>query len=160
MEEIHLLTTVNKGISYHKICIWYYLFTEKVQREVSGCLFYETEFVLLQNFSSPHKRFIHSFIHSFERESRMEWRRGLGKSRLCWGLSPTWGLTTGDRDHDLSQNQDSDARPTGPLRCPRIHFSVAIPSGYFRIIVGFGIIIFLLFFPNCLIWSDCFLKKN
>ena len=43
---------------------------------------------------------------------------GGDKQIPCWEGSQTLGLIPGPRNHDLSLNQESDAQPTEPPRCP------------------------------------------
>ena len=56
------------------------------------------------------------------------WGRGTGGGREnlsqtpCWAQSQTWGSISWPWDHDLSQNQESDAYLTGLPRCPKNHF--------------------------------------
>ena len=49
---------------------------------------------------------------STSRERREE------KQAFCWAGSPTGGSIPGPWDQDLSQNQESDAQPTEPPKCP------------------------------------------
>lgn len=47
------------------------------------------------------------------------------KQTPCWARSPIWGTISQPWDHELSQNQELDASPNAPPRCPlNPHFFV------------------------------------
>ena len=57
-----------------------------------------------------------------KRERERERERENPKQAQCSGQSPMWGLIPWLWDHDLSPNQDLDAQPIEPPRCPSFSF--------------------------------------
>ena len=53
-----------------------------------------------------------------EERAQREEQREKGKWTSCWAQSPMWGWIPRPWDHDLSQNQESDAQLTKPPRRP------------------------------------------
>ena len=66
--------------------------------------------------------FFKGFIYLFEREKAgvvgVQRERETNQTP-CWVWSPAWGSISGPRDHDLSWNQESEAQPTEPPKCPK-----------------------------------------
>ena len=60
--------------------------------------------------------FLKYFICLWEQELRAGRSRERDKQSLPWAWSLTWGLIPWSGDHDLSQNQESDAQPTNDPR--------------------------------------------
>ena len=64
-------------------------------------------------------------------------RGGIGEGEKdSWTSSrlstePTWGFILGPWDHDLSPNQESDAYPTEPPRCPSMLLLYAISKLFY-----------------------------
>ena len=69
-----------------------------------------------------HRKYIYIFLErEREREREKSGERGRGRERILSTVTmePDMGLNpTTHWDHDLNQNQESDAQPTEPSRCP------------------------------------------
>ena len=77
------------------------------------------------------KDFINFYFRERESTSGGKGQREREKENLeqavCSAWSPTWGLIPQLWDHELSRNQELDAQPTEPPRCPSLKdFKTAI----------------------------------